>query len=216
MKHPAKCGTILKNHRPKFHFSRHPNFTPLGEIQSKLALILDVPFLDITRWTLSTHRIRFWPNQIKRKKKKKTDATSHETQIYLQLASDYPPSEKTCTGGSETVEGVAAAAVCTQNLRKPYTCHLPDDSSVYTGELRAILLALMHVYHSQETSFLFLSDSLSSPQETSNMKYDHPIVGNSLELPSGLSSRDGKMWALEEIQLLSMATSITSVAPSHT
>ena len=24
------------------------------------------------------------------------------------------------------------------------------------------------------------------------MKYDHPIVGNSLELPSELSSRDGK------------------------
>ena len=39
---------------------------------------------------------------------------------------------------------------------------LSFDSSIYTAELRAILLALKHVYYSKEKSFLILSDSLSS------------------------------------------------------
>ena len=41
-----------------------------------------------------------------------------------------------------------------------FTCLLPDDSSIYTAEMRAILLALKHVYYSKEKSFLILSDSL--------------------------------------------------------
>ena len=54
------------------------------------------------------------------------------------------------TGSSKTEEGVAAAAVSTKRVHKPDTCRLPGDSSVVTGELQAILLALRHVYHSKE------------------------------------------------------------------
>ena len=59
----------------------------------------------------------------------------------MQLISEYPVSErkkKKITDGSETEEGVAAAAVSTERINKPFTCRLPDDSSVYTAELRAI------------------------------------------------------------------------------
>ena len=48
------------------------------------------------------------------------------------------------TYGSKT--GVAAAAVSTKRSQKPLTCRLPDDSSIYTAELRTILLALIYVY----------------------------------------------------------------------
>ena len=64
------------------------------------------------------------------------------------------------TDGSKTEEEVAAAAVSTKRIKKPFTCRLPDDSSIY--ELRAILLALKHVYYSKVKSFLILSGSLSS------------------------------------------------------
>ena len=62
-------------------------------------------------------------------------------------------------------------AVCWQIFREPYTCRLPNGSSIFAAELRGILLALRHVYHSQEKSFLILSDSLSglrgnSPADT--------------------------------------------------
>ena len=66
-------------------------------------------------------------------------------------------------------------------IKKPFTCWLPDNSSVYTAELRAILLALKHVYYSKEESFLILSDSLSSLQSTLNLKY-HTVLVQILEL----------------------------------
>ena len=67
-------------------------------------------------------------------------------------------------------------------LKKPFTCRLPDDSSIYTAELRDILLALKHVYYSKEKSFSILSDSLSSLQSILNLKYDHPVLVQILEL----------------------------------
>ena len=57
-----------------------------------------------------------------------------------------------------------------------YVCCLPGDSSIYTDELRAILLALKHIYHSKEKPFLVLPDSLSALQAIHNLKYDHPIL----------------------------------------
>ena len=65
---------------------------------------------------------------------------------------------------------------------KHFTCRLPDDSSVYTAELRSILLALKHVYYSKGKSFLILSDSLSSLHSILNLKYDHPVLVQILEL----------------------------------
>ena len=86
------------------------------------------------------------------------------------------------TNGSKTEEGVAVAAVSTKQIKKSFACRLPDNSSIYTAELRAILLALKHVYYSKEKSFLVLSDSLSSLQSILNLKYDHPVVVQILEL----------------------------------
>ena len=73
-------------------------------------------------------------------------------------------------------------AVSTKQINKPFTCRLPDDSSIYTTELRAILLALKHVYYSKGKSFLILSDFLSSSQSIFNLKYDHPVLVQILDL----------------------------------
>ena len=77
---------------------------------------------------------------------------------------------------SKTEEGIAAAAVSTERINKPFTCQLPDDSSIHTAELRAILLALKHVYYSKRKLFSILSDSLSSLQSIFNLKYDLSLI----------------------------------------
>ena len=107
--------------------------------------------MDIIPWKLSVPVVCFDLTSFKK------DTTNPEIykQLYLQLISEYPLSEK----NSPTVlkqDGVAAAAVSTKRINKPFTCRLPDDSSVYTAELRAILLALKHVYYSKGKSFLIL------------------------------------------------------------
>ena len=91
-------------------------------------------------------------------------------QFYLQLTSEYSSSEFVFTDGSKTEAGVAAAAVSTKHPRKPLTCRLPDDSSIYTAELRAILLTLKRINCSKRKSFLILSDSLSSLKAIFNLR----------------------------------------------
>ena len=128
----------------------------------------------------------------------------------MQLISEYPLSEKKFTDGSKTEEGVAGAAVSTKRINKPFTCRLPDDSSIYTAELRAILLALKHVYYSKGKSFLISSDALSSLQSILSLKFDHPVLVQILELYTEMT-RNGRerlflsgfpaMLALGEIRL---------------
>ena len=66
------------------------------------------------------------------------------------------------------------------------------DSSIYTAELRAILLALKPVYCSKKyIKKLILSYSLSSLTSIFNLKFDHPILGQILDLYTNLS-KDGK------------------------
>ena len=54
----------------------------------------------------------------------------------------------------------------------------PGDSSINTAKLRAILLALKHVYFSKEKSFLILTDSLSVLQARHQVKDVHPVLVN--------------------------------------
>ena len=142
--------------------------------KSKISLNLtdDAPSLDITPWTLSAPTVRFDLTKLKK------DTANPETykQFCLHLITEYPLSETVFNDGSKT-EGVAAATVSTKRSRKPFTCRLPDDSSIHTAELRAILLTLKHAYCSTRRSFVILSDSLSSLlQAIVNLKYDHPAL----------------------------------------
>ena len=106
---------------------------------------------------------------------------------FLKPVFEYPTSHKIFTDGSTSEDGVAAAAVCSQKYKKPDTFRLPNDSWMFTAQLGAILLVLRHNYYSQETSFLILSDSLSSLQAVHDMKYDHPILKQKIhELHSDL------------------------------
>ena len=79
-----------------------------------LNLVDDAPSLDIVPWKLSVLAVRFDLASFKK------DTTNPETykQLYLQLISEYPLSEKKITDGSKTEEGVAAAAVSTKRMKK--------------------------------------------------------------------------------------------------
>ena len=99
--------------------------------------------------------------------------------------------KKIFTDSSKTEEGVAAAAVSTKRMKKTFTWRLPDDSSIHTAELRAILLVLKHVHYFKEISFLILSDSLSSLQSILNLKFDHPGLVQILELYTKMT-REGR------------------------
>jgi len=82
-----------------------------------LNLVDDATSLDIAPWKLSVHAVRFDLASFKK------DTTNPEIykQLYLQLISEYPFSEKkTPTDGSKTEEGVAAVAVATKRIKKTF------------------------------------------------------------------------------------------------
>jgi len=122
--------------------------------------------LDIAPWKLSAPAVRLDFAKFE----KETPNPETYKQFYLQLTSEYSSSEFVFTDGSKTEAGVAAAAVSTKYPRKPLTCRLPDDNSIYTAELRAILLTLKRINCSKRKSFLILSDSLSSLKAIFNLK----------------------------------------------
>ena len=57
---------------------------------------------------------------------------------------------------------------------------LPDDCSVYTAELSAIVLALQIIERSPYRQFIICSDSMSSLQALENKIFDHPLVSTIL------------------------------------
>ena len=180
----TKCFEAAESKVPPLGICIIPH---LEKSKLNLNLVDDASPLDIIPWKLSVPVDRFDLTSFKK------DTTNLEIykQLYLQLISEYLLSKKKITDGSKTEDRVAAAAVSTKRINKPFTCRLPDDSSVYTAELRAILLALKYVYYSKGKSFLILSDSLSSLQSIFNLKYDHPALVQILDLYTEVT-RDGR------------------------
>ena len=158
----------------------------LEKSKLNLNLVDDAPSLDIVPWKLSVPAVCFDLASFK----KDTANPEIYKQLCLQLWIPFIRRKK-ITDGSETEEGVAEVAVSTKWIKKSFTCWLPDDSSVYTAELRAIPLALKHVYYSKEKSFLILSNSFSVLQSILNLKYDHPVLVQILELYTEMT-REGR------------------------
>ena len=123
-----------------------------------LDVIDDTSILDTAPWTLSVPTVCVDLTQFK--KESRNPVTYRQS--YLELISDHPSYHNTFTDGSTTNDGVSAAVVSSINYKKPYAYRLPCYSSIYTAELRAILLALKHIYHSKAKYFLILSDSRSA------------------------------------------------------
>ena len=149
----------------------------LEKSKLNLNLVDDASPLDIIPWKLSVPVVCFDLTSFKK------DTTNPEIykQLYLQLISEYPLSETVFINSSKTGRS-CRAAVSTKQINQPFTCRPPDDSSIYTAELRAILFTLKHVYYSKGKSFLILSDSLSSLQSIFNLKYDRPALVQILDI----------------------------------
>ena len=75
-----------------------------------------------------------------------------------KLLSEYDGLTRIFTDGSKIGEAAGAAAVLAPRVSNK---RLPNHSSIFTAEARAILLALEMAQRSAGNHFLFLSDSLS-------------------------------------------------------
>ena len=84
---------------------------------------------------------------------------------------------------------VAAATAEDGNFQSPLLCRLPDNCSIYTAELHAVHIALKLIGQSKKQFFLVLSDSLSVLKSIANLKCDHPLLVDLLNLYSTLCDK---------------------------
>ena len=97
----------------------------LEKSKLNLNLVDDASPLDIVPWKLSVPAVRFDLTSLKK------DTTNPEIykQLYLQLISESPLSEKYFTHGSKTEDGVAAVAVSTKRINLlPVSCRVESYS----------------------------------------------------------------------------------------
>jgi ribonuclease HI len=92
------------------------------------------------------------------------------------------------TDGLKHCSAVSAAAV---TEGKVLALRLPDHSSIFSAEARAVLLALKIIEQSPNKCFLILSDSLSCLKSVDNRNLQNPVVLEIMErlhklLSSGL------------------------------
>ncbi|KAG1696944.1 hypothetical protein GQR58_006143 [Nymphon striatum] len=92
---------------------------------------------------------------------------------FLEVSDSYHGYHHIYTDGSRQNDEVAAAAI--SSLRS-LSSRLPDKSSIFSAESKALLLALDIVENSTYGRYIILSDSLSCLMALDNMKYIHPTI----------------------------------------
>ena len=97
--------------------------------------------------------------------------------IFKQKLSEIKQSQKSkidiYTDGSKDQNRVAAAAVIKNEI---FSARLPNETTIFTAEAKAIQLAFDFIKTSNEKRFTIFSDSLSCLQSIKNMNIDHPYI----------------------------------------
>ena len=107
-------------------------------------------------------------------KNKKSEVDSHIFKIeFLEIKSAYKHYMSIYTGGSKQDEKVACAVI---SLNFTDSIRLPDNSSIYTTEAKAIDIAPYHIRDQPEKQFIIYSDSLSVLQSLKNLDHRNPLV----------------------------------------
>ena len=159
-------------------------------------------------------------------KNKKSEVDSHIFKSeFLEIKSAYKHYMSIYTDGSKQDEKVACAVISpnfTDSIR------LPDNSSIFTAEAKAIDIALYHIRDQPEKQFIIYSDSLSVLRSLKNLDHRNPLIQqifrkynylSSLKeivfcwLPSHTNIRGNELADLEAKSALSL--SITNLRIPH-
>ena len=120
-------------------------------------------------WTLNPPRVI-----LDLHKNKKSEADSHIFKTeFLEIKSAYKHYMSIYTDGSKQDEKVACAVISpnfTDSIR------LPDNSSIFTAEAKAIDIALYHIRDQPEKQFIIYSDSLSVLRSLKNLDHRNPLI----------------------------------------
>ena len=167
-------------YQPKYtnKFADHPSAIPTFGIRIK-NLFSDIPIeltdiakdqeLDNPIWTIERPTIRL---DLKVGVKKDIHPTNFISRFH-NFKSAYETHQFIYTDGSKTENVAGCAALMGSSSLKE---HLPSASSIYTAELRAIVLGFKLICISPKEHFVICTDSLSCLLAIRNLKQDHHLL----------------------------------------
>ncbi|KAG1679877.1 RNA-directed DNA polymerase from mobile element jockey [Nymphon striatum] len=165
--HPNHRETFARrqNSIPTFGLRVLPLFEQIGLPLGNIARCVLPP---IPPWTMHRPIINFSLTGLKK-------GTTFYVYLYkfLEVSDSYHGYHHIYTDGSRQNDEVAAAAISTLTS---LSSRLPDKSSIFSAESKALLLALDIVENSTYGRYIILSDSLSCLMALDNMKYSHPTI----------------------------------------
>ena len=103
---------------------------------------------------------------------------------YHEIRQQYSHHMPIYTDGSKDGASVAAAAITKYHT---FQSRLPNHTSIFTAELKAILLAFKYIQQTRNTKFIIFCDSLSSLIAICNLKIDNPIILKVLDMYNQLA-----------------------------
>jgi ribonuclease HI len=141
----------------------------LEALHTNLHNIALVHWSDIPPWQLRKPNIIL---QLAMSRKSETHPLSYHER-FADVRSAFPSHRAIYTDGSKTQNRVSAAAVV---HGRELGIRIPDQSSIFTAEARALLLALECIETSRKHKFIIFTDSFSCLRALSNRKLDHPLI----------------------------------------
>jgi ribonuclease HI len=129
----------------------------------------------IPPWNLTSPNIIF---SMEDKKPKSETSSDYYISKYREIRESYKDFIPVYTDGSKINNHTASAAIFPD---AEYTSRLSNQASIYTAELKAILLAIKHIKGSVNSKYIIFSDSKSSLQALVSKKLEHPLIQNILE-----------------------------------
>ena len=118
-------------------------------------------------------------------KKATTDPMIFKNKL-LKVKEQHYTHEEIYTDGSKDGDKVASAAILDGEL---YQFRLPNNSSVFSAELKAIDLALNHIEQDAYWRYIIYTDSFSAMQALEGETTDNPLIVSLLEKLSRLCKR---------------------------
>ena len=118
--------------------------------------------------------------------KKENTMPNLYVQKFFEILENFPEYSCIYTDGSKCQNKVASAAV---SGRRGFASRLPDNCSIFTAELTAILMALDNIQYFNKDKIMICSDSKSSLEAMKNKHFENPLVLKILDQCSILSKK---------------------------
>jgi ribonuclease HI len=142
----------------------------LSDLEISLDRVAQIAISPVPPWILQTPEFIFDLHHSG--SKSETPPYIFHTQLN-QILSNFDGFTRLYTDGSKDGPSVAAAAICGPRIMVK---RLPDHSSIFSAEARAILLALGTIDVSSNDRFLLMTDSMSCLQSMEGHKLNHPLI----------------------------------------